>query len=97
MVEKPFNIKFDFPINNSDVVIGLNAKVELHHSDPYYVVHSFSIPGSKQSPSVSVLPPQEIKYMKGWGRWVHKDSERESLLSIAIGRAIEASGNFKGE
>ena len=39
----------------------------------------------------SLLPDQEIKRIKRNGSyvWVHKDSDRESDLSIAIGTGIE--------
>jgi hypothetical protein len=98
-MEEPFKIKFDFPIANSDVMVSLSATAQLHHSIPYYIVEGFSFPNSKQGESVSVLPPQEVRLLKkGKLRiWVHKDSERESLLSQAIGKAIEESGNFVEE
>ena len=93
-MDKPFKIKFDFPVANSDLTISLEATVQLHHSDPYYMVQDFyfdqPLPG-KAYPSV--LPPQELKIIwRGQSKvWVHRDSERESLLSEKIGAAIERS------
>src|SRR5688572_21969893 len=93
-MEKPFTIQFDFPVAHSTFTVTLNATAELHHSDPYYVVHSFQYSdGNHPNASVSVLPSQEIKRIRKDGKltWVHKDSERESLLSLALGKAIEQS------
>jgi hypothetical protein len=45
----------------------------------------------------SILPALELKYLKTTEKetWVHNDSERESLLSLAIGKAIEKTGKFR--
>ena len=90
---RPFEIKFDFPVASSKLKISLNATAELHHSEPYYKVSQFYLTnGDKHSEHHSVLPDQEIKRMRRDGSfvWVHKDSERESDLSIAIGTGIES-------
>lgn len=97
-MDQPFKIKFDFPVANSSLTVSLKATAQLHHSDPYYVVEDFyfdqPIPG-KSYPSV--LPPQELKIM--WKDkkkiWVHRDSERESLLSEKIGEAIDLATGSK--
>jgi len=89
---RPFEIKFDFPVASSDFKISIIATAELHHSEPYYKVrHFYLINGEKNNEHHSVLPDQEIKQIKRNGSyvWVHKDSERESDLSIAIGAGIE--------
>ena len=89
---RPFEIKFDFPVASSNLKISLNATAELHHSEPYYRVRNFSLTnGEKNNDYHSLLPDQEIKRIKRNGSyvWVHKDSERESDLSIAIGTGIE--------
>jgi len=90
---RPFEIKFDFPVASSDLKISLNATVELHHSEPYYLVHNFYFTdGKKNKDHYSVLPDQQIRRVKRNGSyvWVHKDSEKESELSIAIGARIES-------
>jgi len=90
---RPFEIKFDFPVASSDLKISLNATAELHHSEPYYKIrHFYLTKGEKNNEHHSVLPDQEIKRIKRNGSyvWVHKDSERESDLSIAIGAGIES-------
>lgn len=91
-MEKPFDIKFDFDLAHSDLSISLTATAELHHSEPYYVIDHFHFAGMKpKEGEVSMLPAQEIKQItRGNSKvWVHKDSERESLLSLAIGEAID--------
>ena len=78
---------------SSDLKISLNATVEMHHSEPYFAVHNFSLTDSlKNKGHHSVLPRQEIKRIKRNGSytWVHKDSEQESELSLAIGAGIES-------
>src|SRR5574339_836332 len=86
---RPFEINFDFPVASSDLKISLNATVELHHSEPFYLVRNFHlINGERNTHHHSVLPEQEIKRIERNGSivWVHKDSENESDLSIAIGK-----------
>ena len=90
---RPFEVRFDFPVASSTLKISLNATVELHHSEPYFVVHNFYLANNKNDRSHhSILPDQEIKRIKrdGCFVWVHKDSEKESELSLAIGAGLEA-------
>ena len=90
---RPFEINLDFPVASSDLKISLNATAELHHSEPYYVVNNFHLTnGNKNKDHHSILPAQEVKRVKRNGSyvWVHKDSEQESDLSIAIGEGIES-------
>ena len=89
---RPFEIKFDFPVASSNLQISLNATAELHHSEPYYLVRNFYLKDSGKKGHHSILPDQEIKRIKRDGTpvWVHKDSERESELSLAIGAGIES-------
>jgi len=90
---RPFEIKFDFPVASSDLKISLKATAEFHHSEPYFAVHNFYLADStKNNGYPSVLPDQEIKRIRrndGWV-WVHKDSGKESELSVAIGKGIES-------
>ena len=92
-MSQSFEIKFDFALAHSDLTISLRATAELHHSDPYYVVDNFHLANSpRKNDELSIIPAQEIKQVtRGDTKvWVHKDSERESVLSLAIGKAIEA-------
>jgi hypothetical protein len=98
-MEKQFKIRFNFPLEHSLHTIALKASVTLHHSEPYYVVEAFRFADAENNQR-SLLPPMHLKYVKkkdGKTVWVHKDSERESELSIAIGTAIEAHPDFTGE
>ena len=91
-MKQPFEIIFDFPLADPDFIISLNATAELHQSDPYFVVDNFHLATSKaKMDEPSILPAQEIKLVReGSGKiWVHKDSGRETKLSMAIGKAIE--------
>ena len=93
-MEKPFTIQFEFPVAHSTFTVTLNATAELHHSDPYYVISGFQYAdGNHPNAAISVLPVQEIKRLRKGGKsvWVHRDSERESLLSLALGKAIEST------
>lgn len=87
---RPFEIKFDFPVASSDLKISLRATAELHHSEPYYLVRNFQLTDNNTGDH-SVLPEQEIKRIRRNDSfvWVHRDSEKESDLSIAIGTGIE--------
>ncbi len=92
-MKQRFEIYFDFVIAHSDFVIPLKATAELHHSVPYYVVDNFDLVDTERLGNTpSIIPAQEIKLIKRDSKdvWVHKESERESLLSIAIGKAIES-------
>lgn len=98
-MDKPFEIKFDFPVADSSLRISINATAALHQSEPYYLVTDFHLEKEKHPVTQpSIFPDQEIKYIKqdDSGAWVHKDSERESLLSLAIGEGIEKALNQTG-
>ena len=89
---RPFEVKFDFPVASSNLKISIKATAKLHHSEPYFVVHNFYLANNRNDQSHhSILPDQEIKRIKrdGCFVWVHKDSEKESELSLAIGAGLE--------
>ena len=94
-MNSPFEIRFEFPLADSNVTVSLRASAALHHSDPYYVVENFRFAGSNGSYEPSILPTQEIQKIRRNDTpvWVHKDSQRESQLSIAMGRAIDKAEN----
>ena len=87
-------IRFEFPLAHSDLTVSLRATVTVYHSDVYYVVDDFHFAAAGHGREPSLLPMQEIqKARRGDGEiWVHKESQRESQLSIALGRAIEKAG-----
>ena len=91
-MKSPFEIEFDFPLAHSDLIVSLGATVHIHHSEIYYVVNNFHFAGAEPKENeVSMIPEQEIKstHRDGSTVWVHRESERESQLSIAIVKAIE--------
>ncbi len=97
-LSQPFNISFGFPIQHSTETIQISALAQCHHSIPYYIIDSFYFDGNEQNQNaVSLLPPVVIQQVKKEGKsvWVHKDSGRESQLSLAIGKAIEKSGHLE--
>ena len=85
MIRSNYNIAFNFRVDHTDLNIPLTAEVELHASNTYYVIKNFkTVPGQQRS----VLPDLSIKKVKG--RWVHCDSEKDTNLSIEVGKAIDA-------
>lgn len=84
MVSSQFSIAFDFVADHGHLTIRLAAEVELHHSQVYYLVKNFHSPSRAGTP---VLPDIRIKKLQG--RWVHADSEKETDLSEAVGRAVD--------
>jgi hypothetical protein len=99
-MNQSFEINFDFALAPSDMTVSLTATAELHHSIPYYVVDHFHFAGVEpEEGQLSFLPPQEIRQItRGDAKiWVHKDSERESILSRAMGKAIEAAWKRSGK
>jgi len=88
-------IRFEFPLAYSDLTVSLRATATLHHSFPFYVVENFCFAGSNGNYEPSILPTQEIQKISRNDTpvWVHKDSQRESQLSLAMGRAIDKAEN----
>ena len=83
-----FNIDFDYALSDN-ILIRLTATVQPQHSVPHYLVTNFhfrSNPGG--SPA---LPDINLVALKREGgiSWVHTDSRKETMLSIAVGKAIE--------
>jgi hypothetical protein len=86
-MKSPLEINFDFRLAPSDMTIPLRAKATLHHSEPYYVVDNFQHIDQPDH-DLPVLPSIEIKKTKT-GSWVHCDSEKETTLSVEVGKAID--------
>lgn len=80
-----YTIAFNFLADDGRLKVHLLADVELHHSQPYYIIRNFKTTGRAIS---SGLP--EIRLKRSGGRWVHTDSGKVSDLGTAIGQAIEA-------
>jgi len=85
MVTANYHIRFDFVMETTQFSFKLEADVQVHHSDTYYMVSNICIAGRTGG---AILPPMSIR--KESGVWVHIDSHRSSGLSLAAGNAIDA-------
>ena len=92
--ENSFDVDFNYPLSE-DLMPLLTATVQLHHSNPHYLVTNFHFKknecGSALLPDINIMA---IKTETG-AKWVHTDSKKETRLSIAVGRAIEARGDVE--
>jgi hypothetical protein len=87
----PFNVDFNYALSET-IIIPLTANVQLRHSTPHYIVSDFHFkenPGG--SPLLNDIDIMAIKTSKGIS-WLHADSRKETVLSNAIGKAIEEKG-----
>lgn len=91
---KAFEINFEYPLA-TQIKVHLTANVQLHHSDPYYVVSGFHL--QQQKSNHHLLPDIHIKAIqtKESISWVHIDSGKETVLSNFAGKAIEAMGQVE--
>ncbi|HTR32021.1 MAG TPA: hypothetical protein VMH27_22270 [Puia sp.] len=80
-----YPIRFSFAVDAAKIRLTLEAEVQEHHSDTYYIVSNFQIPGYRGR---ALLPPVTIQNMNG--HWVHRDNGKPTELSTAIGEAIDA-------
>jgi hypothetical protein len=90
-METVFKVNFFYEIS-PPLQIKLNADVELHHSEPHYLIRNIS--HITEEGGNHVLPDISIKAIKnedGEIIWVHTDSERETILSKIVGESIEKS------
>jgi len=91
-----FDVDFDYVLSEN-IIINLTAHVQLQHSSPHYLVSDFHF---KNHPGgAPLLNDINIKAIKSKGRtsWMHTDSRKETVLSMAIGKAIEAKNMIEFE
>lgn len=88
-MKERFIIEFDFPLEHTAIRIHLQAVAEWIDTSSCLVHSIRSFPGAVDG--ACLLPEQRIKYIEKTGQksWVHVDSEKETELSMAIGKAIE--------
>ena len=83
-----FNIDFDYALSDN-ILIRLTATVQPQHSVPHYLVTNFHFrsnpDGSPPLPDISLVALKR----EGSISWVHTDSRKETMLSVAVGKAIE--------
>ena len=83
-----FNVEFEYVLTDS-ITIPLTANVRLTHSLPHYVISNFHFKNnSSGKPLLDDINILAIKTNKGTD-WVHVDSRKQTVLSEAIGKAIE--------
>lgn len=90
-MNNPFSIEFDFPLELTEITIRLQAVAE-QTGPSSYLVYSFCHTSRPADIAACLLPDQEIKCLDrdGHKSWVHLGSEKETALSMAIGKAIES-------
>ena len=92
--ESCFKVDFNYALSEN-IAFSLTAIVELQHSVPHYLIRNFHF---KNHPSGTPLLTDmyifAIKNEKGIS-WVHADSRKETMLSMAIGKAIEAKSKVE--
>lgn len=88
MLTSSYTIAFIYTLDNGRFNIPLIGEVEKHHSEPHYFIKNIRM---KHNARASILPDIQLKKSKG--QWVHRDSGKETDLSIAAGKAIEEYEN----
>jgi hypothetical protein len=83
-----YTIAFSFPLADGAVKVLLTAQVEKRPHELFYLVKHFRTHPSQQD---SLLPDLIIRKVNGL--WVHEESGKESVLSSAIGAAIDEQEN----
>jgi hypothetical protein len=81
-----YDIYFDYFLERSGYAVRLQACVEREDSELSYLVRNIRPIHRTQG---SIIPDVRLKRKNGY--WVHIDSEKETDLSIAIGKAIDTS------
>jgi hypothetical protein len=76
-------IEFDYPLERSPLNVRMKARA-VQHNKGFYSIDEFCIKGRTE---LIGLPVLEISLAEG--KWVHRDSGKETVLSEAIGAAIE--------
>jgi len=90
MAPNSYTIAFTYLLEDGKFTVNLIADVEAIEPYTLYSVKNLRTTRSNERP---VLPDVQLKKHKG--RWVHRDSEKESELSRAIGAAIETSNGHE--
>jgi hypothetical protein len=92
--ENCFTVDFDYSLSET-ITLKISASVQLRHSQPHYHISDFHV--LNNSKGRSLLPDINIMAIKKGNTisWVHTDSLKETILSTAIGKAIEATNSFE--
>jgi hypothetical protein len=84
MLTDSYTVEFIYSSYNGKLNIPLTADILSHHSEPYYIVQNVRASLGSQHPVFS-----QVQLKKVNGHWVHRDSLKETDLSVSIGRAVE--------
>jgi hypothetical protein len=92
--QNSFSVEFNYALSDT-ITLKLTASVELKHSLPHYNVSNFHF--KNHSSGTSLLPDIDIMAIRRNNEisWIHTDSYKETLLSMAVGKAIEAGKTFE--
>lgn len=92
-IGKNFEVQFSYLVE--DLNLKLSADIELHQSIPHYLVTNIHL--ARSSRKVPLLPDISIKAITTDDglKWVHTDSETETILSTLIGKEIEKTSMLK--
>ncbi len=84
-----FDVDFNYALSEN-ITITLTANVQLLHSTPHYLVSNFHFKTNLTGPPL--LNDINIRAVRKKDKisWIHTDSRKETMLSMAIGKAIEA-------
>ena len=83
MDKQAFSIEFRFPVEPAGNWVTFSAKVRESSLTDIWEVHSFKSDGQDK------LPVKKVFLQKQTNTWVEIDSNKETLLSALIGRAID--------
>ncbi|MBS1597359.1 MAG: hypothetical protein JST75_03980 [Bacteroidetes bacterium] len=96
MEKRSFAIRFEIWLVKSNKLFAMQAIAQPAKADHSYLIHSFSSSQKfNQDKIVSeklALPYLSIQRVERNGKkiWVHNDSGKETMISVAIGKAIDS-------
>lgn len=89
-----FDVDFNYALSEN-LIVCLTANVNLRHSLPHYFVTNFHFKnnpdGRAALPDISLVAIKKDDEIN----WLHLDSHKETLLSMAVGKAIEEKVNVE--
>src|SRR6476660_5124429 len=92
--DNTFHIDFDY-ILSEKILIKLKAAITCDYIHTCYTVNELEVinssAGHNFDSEIKIIPVINEDHIE----WLHADSLRSSILSTAIGKAIEATGNVE--
>lgn len=94
MKQHTFSVYFEVFAPSHPAPIKLEARAELHHSEPHYILTEINILKEEDGVPVKIPFARHMKIKRtrsrdGATRWVHCETEEESLLATLAGEAID--------